>query len=70
MHAPHSLERLLSIAIIVGVVASTMAAATIALVLTDPVALTNAVDTGHVAPLAAQMVGLIGDALATLLDYL
>jgi hypothetical protein len=55
---------------IVGLLAVTMAGATIWLVLTDPVTVAESVDTGEVSPLVKSLAGAIFEALRGLLKYL
>ena len=62
--------RVASVAVVVGVLAAVMAAATIWLLLTDPVTVANAVDEGEISPLVQQLAQVIFAALAGLLDYL
>ena len=62
--------RAISVAALVGVVAAVVAAATIWLLLTDPVTVANAVDQGEISPLVRQLAEVIFNALASLLDYL
>ena len=75
-HAPveHDLERgfdrVASVAVLIGVVASIVAGATIWLVLTDPVTVANALDEGEISPLVRRLAEVIYDALAGLLEYL
>jgi hypothetical protein len=64
------INRLTSVAIVIGVLAATVAGATIWLVLTDPVTVLNAVDEGQISPLVRQLADIIYNALAGLLDYL
>ena len=60
----------ISVAALIGVVAAVIAAATIWLLLTDPVTVANAVDQGEISPLVRQLAEVIYSALASLLDYL
>ena len=75
-HAPqeHDLERgfdrLTSVAVLIGIVATIMAGATIWLVLTDPVTVANALDDGEISPIVRRLAEVIYNALAGLLDYL
>jgi hypothetical protein len=62
--------RVTSIAVLIGVVAAMAAGATIWLVLTDPVSVAGALDTGEISPLVLRLAQVIYDALAGLLDYL
>jgi hypothetical protein len=64
------LGRAASVAVVIGVLAAIIAAATIWLLLTDPVTVANAVDEGEISPLVRQLAQVIFDALAGLLDYL
>jgi hypothetical protein len=54
----------------VGVVATIVAAATIWLMLTDPVTVAEAIDTGEVAPLVEELASVIYDAIVGLIKYL
>lgn len=59
-----------SLAGAVGVVAAIVAAATIWLMLTDPVTVAEAIDTGEVAPLVQELANVIYSALVGLIKYL
>ena len=63
-------DRVTSVAVLVGIVATIIAGATIWLVLTDPVTVANALDEGEVSPLVRRLAEVIYDALAGLLEYL
>lgn len=63
-------DRVASVAVLIGVVASVIAGATIWLVLTDPVTVANALDEGEISPLVRRLAEVIYDALAGLLEYL
>jgi hypothetical protein len=54
----------------VAVVAALFAGALIWLLLSDPVTVADAVETGEVAPLVAQLVNALYQAFLNLLDYL
>ena len=75
-HAPqeHDLERgfdrVTSVAVLIGILASIMAGATIWLVLTDPVTVANALDDGEISPLVRRLAEVIYNALSGLLEYL
>jgi hypothetical protein len=62
--------RVTSVAILIGALAAIVAGATIWLLLTDPVAVLDAVDEGQVSPLVRQLANIIYNALSGLLDYL
>jgi hypothetical protein len=64
------LNRVTSVAIVIGALAAIVAGATIWLLLTDPVTVLNAVDEGQVSPLVRQLADILYNALAGLLDYL
>ena len=64
------INRITSVAIVIGVLAAIVAGATIWLVLTDPVTVLNAVDEGQISPLVRQLADIIYNALSGLLDYL
>jgi hypothetical protein len=59
-----------SLAGAVGVVAAIVAGATIWLMLTDPVTVAEAIDTGEVAPLVEELANVIYDAIVGLIKYL
>jgi hypothetical protein len=63
-------DRVTSVAVLIGVLATIIAGATIWLVLTDPVTVANALDEGEISPLVRQLAAVIYDALSGLLDYL
>ena len=75
-HAPdepdleRGFDRVTSVAVLVGIVATVMAGATIWLVLTDPVTVANALDDGEISPLVRRLAEVIYNALAGLLEYL
>jgi hypothetical protein len=54
----------------VAVIAATLAAATIWLLLTDPVTVADAVNEGDVSPLVRALAGVLYDALSGLFKYL
>jgi hypothetical protein len=64
------ISRITSVAVVIGALAAIVAGATIWLLLTDPVAVLDAVDEGQVSPLVRQLADIIYNALAGLLDYL
>jgi len=70
---PHS-NRLgrasVSLAGVVGLVALVVAGATVWLVLTDPITVAEAVDTGEYAPLVEELADVIYQALVGLIRYL
>jgi len=68
--AGRGLNPVASIAGLVGVVAAFVAGAAIWLVLTDPVTIANAVDTGEISPLVRQLAKVIYATMAGLIDYL
>jgi len=68
--ADRGFDRVASVAVLVGVVAAIIAAATVWLLLTDPVTVANAVDEGEISPLVRQLADVIYSALAGLLQYL
>jgi hypothetical protein len=63
-------DRVTSVAVLIGIVAAVVASATIWLVLTSPVTVANAVNEGEISPLVRQLADIIYKALAGLLDYL
>jgi hypothetical protein len=64
------INRITSVAIVIGALAAIVAGATIWLLLTDPVTVLNAVDEGQVSPLVRQLADIIFNALSGLLSYL
>ena len=65
-----STSRVASVAVLIGAIATVIAAATIWLLLTDPVAVATVVETGEVSPLVRQLADVIYSAIVGLLDYL
>ena len=63
-------DRVTSVAVLIGVLATIIAGATIWLVLTDPVTVATALDDGEISPLVRQLAEVIYNALSGLLDYL
>jgi hypothetical protein len=63
-------DRVVSVAVLIGVVAAVIAGATIWLVLTDPVGVAESIEDGEISPLVQQLAQVIVNALATLLEYL
>ena len=63
-------DRVTSVAVLIGVLATIVAGATIWLLLTDPVTVANAVEGGQISPLVRQLADIIYNALSGLLDYL
>ena len=53
-----------------AIVSAVLAGATIWLLLTDPVTVADAVETGEVSPLMKELAGVLYDALRGLLKYL
>jgi hypothetical protein len=64
------LNRVTGVAALIGGLAMVIAAATIWLLLTDPVTVATSVDAGEISPLVRQLAEVIFNALAGLLDYL
>jgi hypothetical protein len=63
-------SRVASVAVLIGAVAAVIAGATIWLLLTDPITVATAVETGEVSPLVRQLADVIYNAIVGLLDYL
>jgi hypothetical protein len=63
-------DRVTSVAVLIGAIASVLAGATIWLVLTDPVTVASALDGGEISPLVRRLAEVIFNALAGLLDFL
>ena len=55
---------------VVGVLAAVIAGATIWLLLTDPITVAEAIDTGEVAPLVRQLADVLYEAFLGLIKYL
>ena len=68
--SPRAGGRVATVAVLVGVVAAVVAGATIWLLLTDPVTVANAVDSGEISPLVLSLAEILYNALVGLLDYL
>ena len=67
--ADSGLRRITTVAIFVGAIAAVVAGATVWLLLTDPVAVAQAVEAGEVTPLVRQLADLLYDAFVGLLEY-
>jgi len=65
-----SLDRVTSVGVLIGVGAAIIAAATIWLLITDPVTVASAVEEGEISPLAIRLAEVIYNAIAGLLEYL
>ena len=63
-------SRVAGVAIAVGVLAAIVAAATMWLLVSDPVTVANAVENGDISPLVIQLAQVIVEALSSLLKYL
>jgi hypothetical protein len=60
----------LSLAAVIGVIATALAAATIWLLVTQPVTVADAVATGEVSPIMRALAGALYEALAGIVKYL
>ncbi|MBA3639905.1 MAG: hypothetical protein M3541_09880 [Acidobacteriota bacterium] len=60
----------LSLAAVIGLIATTLAGATIWLLVTQPVAVADAVATGEVSPVMKAIAGVLYGALAGIVKYL
>jgi hypothetical protein len=60
----------LSLAAVIGLIATALAAATIWLLVTQPVTVADAVASGEVSPLMKALAGALYDALAGIMKYL
>ena len=60
----------LSLAAVIGLIASALAAATIWLLVTQPVTVADAVATGEVSPIMRALAGALYEALAGIVKYL
>jgi len=63
-------DRVVGVGVVIGVVAAIAAGAAIWLLLTDPVSIATAVETGEISPLARQLADVLWSALTGLLAYL
>lgn len=68
--ADTGMGRAASVAGLVAILAAIVAAATIWLVLTDPVTVATSVEDGEISPLVRQLAQVLYNAVAGLLDYL
>ena len=64
------LDRVTSVGVLIGAIAAVVAGATIWLLVTDPVTVANAVETGEISPLARRLAEVVYNAIAGLLAYL
>lgn len=64
------LDRVTSLGVVIGIASSVVAGATIWLVVTDPVTVASAIESGEVSPLVKRLAEVLYDALAGLLAYL
>ena len=68
--AGRALNRAAGVASFVGFVAALVAAAAIWVLLTEPVTIANAVDTGEISPLVRRLAAVVYETMAGLLRYL
>ena len=68
--AERGLDRFASVAVLIGVSCAVIAAATIWLLVTDPVTVANAVNEGQISPLVERLAEILYNAIAGLLQYL
>jgi len=64
------LDRVTSLGVVIGIASAVVAGATIGLVVTDPVTVASAIESGEVSPLVKRLAEVLYDALAGLLAYL
>ena len=64
------LDRLVSVAVLVGIVAAVIAGAAVWLLLSDPVTVASAIDEGEISPLVRQLADVLYEAIVSLLNYL
>jgi hypothetical protein len=64
------LDRMTSVGVLIGIAAAVVAGATIWLVVTDPVTVASAVESGEVSPLVQRLAEVLYNAIAGLLAYL
>lgn len=65
-----AMGRAASVAGLIAILAAVVAAATIWLLLTDPVTVATSVEDGEISPLVRQLAQVLYNAVAGLLDYL
>ena len=68
--AERGLDRVASVAVLIGVICAVIATATIWLLVTDPVTVANAVNEGQISPLVERLAEVLYNAVAGLLRYL
>lgn len=64
------LDRVTSLGVLIGIVATVVAGAAIWLLVTDPVTVATAVEEGEISPLAIRLAEVLYNAIAGLLQYL
>jgi hypothetical protein len=64
------LDRVTSLGVVIGIASAVVAGATVWLVVTDPVTVASAIESGEVSPLVKRLAEVLYDALAGLLAYL
>jgi hypothetical protein len=64
------LDRVTSLGVVIGIASAVVAGATIWLVVTDPVTIASAIESGEVSPLVKRLAEVLYNALAGLLAYL
>lgn len=64
------LDRLVSVAVLVGIVAAVIAGAAVWLLLSNPVTVASAIDEGEISPLVRQLANVLYEAIVSLLNYL
>lgn len=64
------LDRVTSLGVVIGFASAVVAGATIWLVVTDPVTVASAIESGEVSPLVKRLAEVLYDAIAGLLAYL
>lgn len=64
------LDRVTSLGVVIGIASAVVAGATIWLVVTDPVTVASAIESGEVSPLVRRLAEVLYDAIAGLLAYL
>ena len=64
------LDRITSLGVVIGIVSAIVAGATIWLVVTDPVTVASAIESGEVSPLVKRLAEVLYNAISGLLAYL
>jgi hypothetical protein len=69
-HPDRGLDRVTSLGVVIGIASAVIAGATIWLVVTDPVTVASAIESGEVSPLVRRLAEVLYNAIAGLIAYL